>query len=138
MRALQTVLFLTVVAGIACQRGPGLCPEGMQPDRARDTDGKSVWCKGKDASRRWIELWGPTQRRQSCGYREGKPDGQFLAWHKGGQRWLEGQYRDGEKAGQWTQWDKEGNRVAEGEYRSGRLVSGAPVGMVALCETQKP
>jgi hypothetical protein len=140
MRRLQSVVFLAVIAGVACQRGPGLCPEGMQPDRARESDGKSVWCKGKDGpTRRWIELWGPTDRRQSCGFRQdGKPDGAFLAWHKGGKRWLEGQYRDGQKQGQWTQWDKDGHRVAEGEYRDGRLVSGAPVGMVALCEQQTP
>lgn len=140
MRSLQRVLFLAVIGGVACQRGPGLCPEGMKPDRGRGVEGKSVWCKGKDAQNteeRWLELWSPTERRQSCAYQQGRPQGPFLAWHKGGKRWIEGQYRGGEKEGMWTQWDKDGNRVAEGEYRGGRLVSGAPVGMVALCETVK-
>jgi len=139
LRALQSVVLLAVITGASCQRGSGLCPEGMQPDRAREVAGKSLWCKGKDATQRWIELWGPGERRQSCGYgKDGRPDGEFLAWHKGGKSWLQGQYRDGEKEGKWTQWDKEGHPVAEAEYRSGRLVSGAPVGMVALCEAHKP
>jgi hypothetical protein len=139
MRALRAVVFLAVVEGMACQRGPGMCPEGMTPDRARDGDAKSVWCKGKEANvRRWIELWSPAERRQSCGFRDGRPEGPFLAWHEGGNKWIEGQYRDGEKVGKWTQWDKQGRPVAEGEYRDGRLIAGAPVGMVALCEKQKP
>jgi hypothetical protein len=83
-------------------------------------------------------LWSQGARQpQSCGYRDKKAEGPFQAWHKGGSRWIEGQYRGGEKEGMWIQWDKAGNRVAEGEYRSGRLVSGAPVGMVAVCETVK-
>jgi hypothetical protein len=137
MRTLQSGLFLAVIGVVACQRGPGLCPEGMRPDGARSTPGKSVWCNGKDGAARWLELWGPNERRQSCPFLQGRPEGPFLAWHKNGKRWIEGQYRTGDKEGQWTQWDKDGNRVAEGEYRSGRLVSGAPVGMVAVCETIK-
>lgn len=138
MRVVQSVVFVAVIGVVACQRGPGLCPEGMRPDRNPSPDELFVWCGAKDGTRRWIELWSPTERRQSCGYRAGRPDGAFQAWHKGGKRWLEGQYRDGEKSGQWTQWDKDGNRVAEGDYRAGRLIAGAPVGMVALCEQQKP
>jgi hypothetical protein len=138
MRILRSVVVLTVLTGAACQRGPGMCPEGMRPDPSHPSDDKSLWCKGKDGAPLWLELWSPTERRQSCSYRNGRPDGAFLAWHKTGKKWLEGKYRDGEKAGLWTQWDKDGNRVAEGEYRAGRLVSGAPVGMVARCEEQKP
>jgi hypothetical protein len=139
MRGWQTAMFLAAIGGVACQRGPGLCPPGMQADRSREVIGKSLWCKGKDsAAQRWIELWSPTERRQSCGYENGKPEGEFLAWHKSGKPWLKGQYRGGNKEGQWMQWDNAGHPVAEGEYRTGTLVSGAPVGMVALCEQQKP
>ena len=139
MRGLQVVAIAGALLTAACQRGSGLCPEGMRPDRGRDGEGKFVWCKGKDSSlQQWVELYSPSERRQSCGYRRGRPDGAFFAWHKGGKRWLEGRYREGQKEGLWTQWDKDGNKVAEGEYRSGRLVAGAPVGMVALCEQQQP
>jgi hypothetical protein len=139
MRRLQLPVFLILVAGVACQRGPGLCPAGMQPDPGRDVEGKSLWCKGKDpVTRRWIELWGPGARRQSCGFESGKVEGPFFAWHKGGEKWLEGGYRNGVKEGKWMQWDKDGHPVAEGEYRSGVLIAGAPVGMVALCEKQTP
>ena len=139
MRALLSLVFLVVVGAVACQRGPGLCPAGMDQDRGHETDGKSVWCKGKDGKAlRWIELWGANDRRQSCGFEAGKVEGQFLAWHKGGKKWLEGQYHAGQKEGHWMQWDKEGRPVAEGDYRTGVLISGAPVGMIALCEKQKP
>jgi hypothetical protein len=139
MRRLQLPVFLILVAGLACQRGPGLCPAGMQPEPGRDVEGKSLWCKGKDpVTRRWIELWGPGARRQSCGFESGKVEGPFFAWHKGGEKWLEGGYRNGVKEGKWMQWDKDGHPVAEGEYRSGVLIAGAPVGMVALCEKQTP
>jgi hypothetical protein len=139
MRGWQSVMFLAVIGAVACQRGPGLCPQGMQPDRGREVIGKSLWCKGKDpASQRWLELWSPTERRQSCGFERGKVEGEFQAWHKSGKNWIKGQYRGGLKEGQWMQWDNAGHPVAEGEYRSGTLISGAPVGMVALCEQQKP
>ena len=106
----------------------------------RPADGKSVWCKSKDgASTQWIELWpeSATDRRQACLYRGGKIDGRFVAWHKGGNHWVEGQYRGGEKDGKWMQWDKDGHLVAEGQYRGGTLVEGAPVGMITLCEKAK-
>ena len=141
MRASPWLVFLMVVGGVACQRGPGVCPTGMSQDRGRAMDGKSVWCKGKGPEPlRWIELWPqqPPERRQSCGFDNGKVEGQFFAWHKGGKKWLEGEYRNGQKEGHWMQWDKDGHPVAEGEYRSGVLISGAPVGMVAQCEAQKP
>ena len=139
MPRLQSLVFLILAGGVACQRGPGLCPAGMEPDRGHEGDGKSLWCKGKDPkAQRWIELWGPGERRQSCGFENGKIEGPFFAWHKGGSKWLEGHYRNGQKEGNWMQWDKDGHPVAEGEYRSGVLIAGAPVGMVALCEKQKP
>ena len=139
MRRLQPLVFLSLLAGAACQRGPGLCPTGMTQDRSREADAKSVWCKGNDPGVvRWIELWGPAERRQSCGFERGKVEGPFQAWHKGGKKWLEGQYRGGQKEGHWMQWDKDGHPVAEGDYRGGVLIAGAPVGMVALCEQQKP
>jgi hypothetical protein len=137
MRRFLAVLFLSAIAAVSCQRGPGLCPEGMRPDG--EADGTSLWCSARSGgARRWLELYSPTERRQSCGYERGKAEGAYLAWHKGGKRWIEGRYQAGEKEGAWTQWDKDGNRVAEGEYRSGRLISGAPVGLVALCEKQTP
>jgi len=140
MRALRCVVLVAIAAGIGCKREPNLCPKGMEPMKDRATDGKSVWCKSKDgATVQWIELWeGGTERRQTCIYRSGKIEGRFFGWHKGGNHWIEGQYRSGEKEGLWTQWDKDGHKVAEGEYRTGQLVGGAPVGMVARCETMKP
>ena len=47
---------------------------------------------------------------------------------------MQGQFVAGLKAGKWKQWDPTGNEVAEGEYSSGRLVAGAPVAGMALCE----
>jgi hypothetical protein len=138
MCRLSPLVFVSLLVGAACQRGPGLCPPGMQRDSSHESNAKSVWCRGNAGAQRWIELWGPGDRRQSCGFEKGKAEGQFLAWHKGGKKWLEGQYRAGQKEGRWTQWDKEGHPVADGEYRSGVLIAGAPVGMVALCENQKP
>lgn len=139
MRGWQLAMFLAVIGALACQRGPGLCPPDMKPDRSREVIGKSLWCKGNEGTaQRWIELWSPTERRQSCGYERGKAEGEFLAWHKSGKPWIKGQYRGGQKEGHWTQWDNAGHPVAEGDYRGGTLIAGAPVGMVALCEQQKP
>jgi hypothetical protein len=137
MRRLLPVLFLSAIFGVSCQRGSGLCPQGMHADG--DSDARVLWCKASQGTaRRWIELYSASLRRQSCGYEAGRAEGDYAAWHPNGKRWLEGHYRTGAKEGAWTQWDKDGNRVAEGEYRAGTLISGAPVGLVALCEKQTP
>lgn len=93
----------------------------------------------KDGKRtRWLQLYREKEPRLSCGYNEGRPEGSFTAWYEGGKPWLEGQYREGTKSGTWVQWDKNGVKVAAGEYRRGELVGGAPVGIPAICERQKP
>jgi hypothetical protein len=47
---------------------------------------------------------------------------------------VQGQFAAGVKVGKWKQWDADGNEVAEGDYQTGRLVAGAPVAGMALCE----
>jgi antitoxin component YwqK of YwqJK toxin-antitoxin module len=98
--------------------------------------GKTLWCESKDKLRsQWVE-WhkGATTLRQSCSYRNGKPEGSFTAWHPEGKPWVQGQFSGGQKVGKWKQWDSSGNEVAEGDYASGRLVAGAPVAAMADCE----
>jgi hypothetical protein len=47
---------------------------------------------------------------------------------------VQGQFAAGQTAGKWKQWDVAGNEVAEGDYSGGRLVAGAPVAGMSLCE----
>lgn len=110
----------------------------MAPDETRA--GPGVWCRSTDGAQlRWTEFHADgTAKRQSCGYAAGVPEGTFLAWHSNGKTWVQGQYTSGRKAGRWTQWDAFGAKVAEGEYRAGEFVAGAPVGVIAGCETRKP
>jgi len=132
-------LAILVLGGFAaCKSHPKSihCPQGMADVAARSEPGKNVWCESSDKVRaQWIE-WhaGTTQPRQSCSYRDFKPEGSFTAWHPDGKLWVQGQFVAGQKAGKWKQWDPAGNEVAEGDYNSGRLVAGAPVAGMALCE----
>ncbi len=138
VRRISVVLILTGVVAGGCSRSKK-CPEGMNIVADRSQDGKVLWCKSSDGKlARWIEFYEGTDRRQSCGYSGGKPEGSFTAWHAGGKPWLEGEYRDGRKNGRWTQWDKTGAKVADGEYRNGDFVGGAPVGIPAACEKMSP
>jgi hypothetical protein len=110
----------------------------------RSEDGKFTLCRGDDKTAQWTEFYPPAagsaarERRQVCLYRDGKAEGVFTSWHPGGKRWVEGAFHEGQKAGLWNQWNKEGIRVADGTYRDGLLTAGAPVGMVARCESITP
>jgi hypothetical protein len=130
--ALLALLVLTAVA--SCQRA-SLCPSGWQEERA---GAEAVWCRQGDKAQ-YHQIHGATRRvRQTCSYSRGLPDGPFLSFHPGGQRWIEGRYQAGQLSGKWTQWDDAGNKVAEAEYRDGRIVSGAPVAVAAICATVTP
>jgi hypothetical protein len=138
MPMLRHALVVLVIGGLAgCKHETSrLCPQGMSEVAARSETGKSVWCQSADKVRaQWIE-WHPktTRPRQSCGYRNGKPEGSFAAWYPDGKPWVGGQFADGQKAGKWKQWDTRGGEVAEGDYRGGRLIAGAPVAAMAGCE----
>jgi hypothetical protein len=131
-------VMLPVLCGLfACKHETSpFCPQGMSPVAARSVVGKSLWCESQDKLRaQWVE-WhaGGTQLRQSCGYRSGKPEGSFTAWHPSGKPWVHGQFTGGAKFGKWKQWDGLGSLVAEGDYSGGRLVAGAPVAGMADCE----
>ncbi len=126
------------LGAIGCSRTKG-CPDGMSVVGGRTVAGKELWCKTDDGARaRWVELYAKDQPRQMCNFRGGVPEGSFTSFHEGGKPWVEGQYRDGRKSGQWIQWDVTGAKVAQAEYRFGELVAGAPVGIVAVCETKTP
>jgi hypothetical protein len=139
MANLHYAVAILVLGGLAgCKQRPKspYCPRGMYDVAERSEAGKYVWCETSDKTRaQWIE-WhaGTTKPRQSCGYSNLKPEGSFTAWHPDGKPWVQGQFVAGQKTGKWKQWDSAGNEVAEGDYNSGRLVAGAPVAGLALCE----
>ena len=130
------ILVLGCLAGCTQEPKSPYCPQGMSEVASRSEPAKSVWCESRDKVRaQWIQ-WhaGTTKPRQSCSYRDLKPEGSFTAWHPDGKPWVQGQFAAGQKVGNWKQWDASGNEVAEGDYGSGRLVAGAPVAGMALCE----
>ena len=138
MTILRWVLAVGLLGSTACKRQPvsPFCPKGMREAPTWSDAGKSVWCEAPDKSRaQWIE-WHPgtTKPRQSCAFHDGRSEGSFAAWHPGGKLWVQGQFAAGVKVGKWKQWDADGNEVAEGDYQTGRLVAGAPVAGMALCE----
>jgi len=139
MPNLHSALAILVLGGlVGCQQHSKslYCPQSMDEVASRSEVGKNVWCESSDKVRaQWIE-WhaGTTKPRQSCSYRGLKPEGSITAWHPDGKPWVQGQFAAGQKVGKWKQWDASGNEVAEGDYSSGRLVAGAPVAGMALCE----
>jgi antitoxin component YwqK of YwqJK toxin-antitoxin module len=102
--------------------------------------GQFEWCRSKDGQRaQYVEFQpGGKEKRQTCDFRNGLPDGPFSAWLPGGKVWIAGQFSAGVPDGRWRQWDKTGLRVAEGEYRRGRFVAGAPVASTAVCDKLRP
>jgi hypothetical protein len=122
-----------------CRRQPAACPEGLGMVSDRSVAGHSVLCRSGDGkTAQWIEFHQGSDRRQVCIFAGGVPSGPFVSFHPGGKRWVQGAYRGGVKEGKWDQWNAAGSKVAEAEYRGGHLVAGAPVGMIARCETVKP
>ena len=135
LRCGLVVLALGVLAGCSRPKSP-YCPQDMAEVASRTVPGKHVWCESSDKVRaQWIE-WheGTTKPRQSCAYRNLKPEGSFVAWLPDGKPWVQGQFSGGRKVGKWKQWDASGSEVAEGAYDNGRLISGAPVAGIAECE----
>src|SRR5688572_15892935 len=113
---LVVVVLVGMGAALGCERGPRMCPEGMQVVADRSTPGKATWCKSGDGRlMRWVELYDQKARRQSCAYNSGVSEGSFQSWHRDGKQWVVGEYRGGRKVGKWTQWDGNGTKVAEGE-----------------------
>jgi hypothetical protein len=142
MVTLRYLLLISLVFGFSgCGRETSpFCPQGFYPVKDRNLVGKTLWCESKDKSRlQWIE-WhkGGQSLKQSCSYRDGKPEGSFTAWHPDGKVWVQGQFMAGQKMGKWKQWDGGGSQVAEGDYSADRLVAGAPVGAMADCEKVVP
>ncbi|HVR61338.1 MAG TPA: hypothetical protein VMU50_05530 [Polyangia bacterium] len=133
-RPLLLALPLLALLG-ACAKP--ICPDGMKLDPGKSQPGRVAFCRSRaDAGRTlWIQLGEGGVRRQVCPFLAGRPGGLYQAWHKNGQRWLEGRYESGQKVGRWAQWDESGRPVADGEYRDGALVQGAPVGAPATCES---
>ncbi len=136
LRYALAILVFADLAGCKSQPKSPYCPQGMSEVATRSEPGKHVWCESGDKARaQWIELHaGTTQPRQSCGYRNLHAEGSFAAWHPDGKPWVQGQFVSGQKTGKWKQWDVAGNEVAEGDYSGGRLVAGAPVAGMSLCE----
>lgn len=137
-RAFPALLALLVLtASAACQRA-SLCATGWQERKEERAGTGAIWCRQGDRAQ-YHEIHADTRRiRQTCSYTKGLPDGPFVAFHPGGQRWIEGGYQAGQLSGRWTQWDDAGNKVAEADYRDGRIVSGAPVAVAAICATVRP
>lgn len=135
LRYVVAILAIGVLAGCKQETSP-YCPQGTSSVATRSVTGKHVWCESSDKVKAWwVEFFqGTTKQRQSCGYRNGKPEGSFTAWHPDGKTWVQGQFSAGQKFGKWKQWDPAGNVVAEGDYSNGRLVAGAPVAGMAGCE----
>jgi hypothetical protein len=135
LRHAFAILIVWTLAGCKQETSP-FCPQGTSQVPARSVTGKYVWCESSDKVKaQWVEFHdGTAKQRQSCGYRNGKPEGSFTAWHLEGKPWVQGQFSAGLKVGKWKQWDAVGNIVAEGDYNSGRLVAGAPVAGMASCE----
>jgi len=134
----RVTLFLFFTVLCACRAGTSPnCPKDMRALPGRGIEGVSTFCQTADGKRaQWIEFYDKSAaKRQSCAYADGLPEGSFTSWHATGRPWVQGIYVHGKKARQWKQWDEAGNLVAEGEYRDGRLISGAPVGGIASCES---
>jgi hypothetical protein len=137
-RVLGATAALAVAAVLApgCRR-PSSCPEGHD-ERPGKLPG-TIWCQQRGGNKALlIQLFDTGQRRQTCAYVGGVPDGPFEGWHRNGKTWLKGSYVAGKPDGNWVQMDEQGVKVAEGEYRSSRLIQGAPVAIGALCESGKP
>ena len=129
------IALLSLAFFAACSKP--VCPPEMEPDTAKSQPGRVAFCRHRGDTGRtlWIQFYEGGGRRQACPFLAGRPGGLYQAWHKNGQRWLEGRYDGGLKSGRWAQWDETGRPVANGEYREGALVQGAPVGAPAICET---
>jgi len=54
-------------------------------------------------------------------YRNGKKEGLWVSWYRGGEKASEGNYRNGKKEGLWISWNYNGQKLDEGNYRNGKL-----------------
>ena len=138
IRGVSLAWLLFPVAGVlllgGCRRSTH-CPEGWR-EEAVGNPATGYWCRTPKANTTQYKQVHPQNGRvrQVCNYTAGRPDGPFEAYHPDGKRWIEGQYANGRLHGPWTQWDDRGAKVVAGEYREGALISGAPVGIAAVCE----
>ena len=69
--------------------------------------------------------WHENGKKSSEGnWKDGKQDGLHVGWHEGGQTRFEGNYKDGKKEGLNVKWHDNGQKAREQKYKDGVLEDG--------------
>jgi antitoxin component YwqK of YwqJK toxin-antitoxin module len=110
---------------LAVQVAPLACPPGAERRGAAPPEGYEEWCEAKDPEGRpWRH--GPARtyyddggRWTEVSFREGKRDGPFAEYHRGGRKAREGAYARDERDGRWTIWSPTGAVEEESSWRRG-------------------
>lgn len=133
-RLLAAALAALLLAGSAARAAPGDppfvrkkvldCPPGTVEKGGAPPEEFEAWCEGRpDAygtprrhgpSRTWYDdggLW--TEAR----WEEGRRDGPFVEYERGGRKVREGTYRKDGKEGTWTVWFEDGSPAERAEWK---------------------
>lgn len=104
------------------------CPAGTVEKGGAPPEQYEAWCEGRpDAygnprrhgpSRTWYDDGGPWIE---LAWFEGKRDGPFVEYHRGGRKAREGTYRLDAKVGTWTVWSEAGTVLERAEWRDDLL-----------------
>lgn len=74
-----------------------------------------------DGDLRKIETFADGQKIVEVNYRNGRLDGENIAWYDNGQKMYEHQHRDGMTDGISCSWNRDGIKIFEGNYKNGKL-----------------
>ena len=100
----------------------GGCGENVVNDDEIEPREGVVYLKGSENpyTGKAIALWENGQERSGGIYKDGKPDGLWLRWHKNGKKRSEDNWKDGKRDGLFVQWNEVGQKEAEVNFKDGK------------------
>jgi antitoxin component YwqK of YwqJK toxin-antitoxin module len=137
-RVIARAAALLLAAPALAAAGDLSCPPGASLLGAGPPGGSEVWCARPDVAGKPVRQ-GPSRAYYDDGsirveaiWKDGRLDGAFVEYHRGGVVAQRGAYRDGERQGPWVFNYASGTREEEIEFdrgrRNGRFTSYHPNG----------
>jgi len=111
------------LAALLLAAAPVDCPPGTILKGGAPPDLFEAWCEGRPDPYGRLRRHGPSRSWYDDGglrtderWSEGKRDGPFVEYHRGGRKAREGTYALDEKTGTWTLWFEDGGLEEQGGW----------------------
>jgi len=125
--ALGALLLAPPTAGAGAPASPPVdCPKGTELVGGAPPEGFEAWCEGVPDDAGHLRRHGPARSwyearivHEEWTWVRGRRDGDYVEFHRNGQRARAGRYAEDELDGPWSTWDERGRLLERVEFRRG-------------------